>query len=1085
MKNTMKLAVLIIILSKIVFGAEGGFGVKTDHGLSKTTGTPTQTVIDINNVTSWVRSDGFFDWVVEGSWNGTFPKGTVGSIFSQGIVWGGFVRDGVAPALRVGGSTYRTGSVAGAIVPGKTTAPVWREDPNADDVRIYRVRPDYKTADLSDDAAQSLVKRLDQVTDDDKAGLKAQYDKDWNEWPAAKGAPFDDKDGDGIYNYLVDVPGVPGADQTVWFVANDLGPNATVYGAPSIGLEMQMTLWAYSSELFSNMIFERTRLIYKGTPTTPANSRIDEMFITQWSDPDEGDFSNDFAGCDTTLSLGYIYNSVAVDAIYRDRFGLPPAAMGFDFLQGVIVPGAPTDTAIFDLKKRPGFKNLPMTTFTYFAAGSQRSDPDLGSYSGSLQWYNLMRGCEPRPEYPSCLTLKNHLGQDTRFELSGDPVAGTGDLDGRAFAPGDRRIVLATGPFTMAKGDTQEVVVALIGGLGGDNLSSITILKNNDQFAQQAFDKLFKELPGAPPPPAVKVTELSNEIVLNWGIDAASISNIENVNRQGWQFEGYNVYQLPTATARFPEDAIKITTFDLVNSVRAITNRVFDPVAKIFLDVVRQVGNDAGVKRYISIEKDEVTGRPLVNGITYYFVVTAYSRNPDPAVDFHALESRAQVLAVIPQSPKPGIRVNTASGQAIDLSGSAVHVQGSSEIIPRVTIIDPTAVTGHRYAISFDTAGGTFKWILRDSTTSQQLYSSTNIGGVISGDPNDDGLFPIIDGLLPEIKEEIPALKQGATVWVSSSPAWFQGIRYTDDPAAAFNGGVTTGFQLGEFYLGHFASSFGHFNSFPVEVRFDAANPQKAYRLRRTGPTGGYMIQAANPFVDVPFSVWDVSNPASPRQLTVSWRDQDASATWNPPTADDDDGLELPFIYNKTYDPTGLTQFSMPPNEIEDESTVGANADVVYSLSLAVIPGSTFNESVGTLNIVPLLHLGVNDKFVFATVKPDTSISLAKSDVERITAFPNPYYGFNKSEIDRLQKYVTFYHLPPRASIRIFNLGGVLVRVLEKNDTEQLLRWNLRNENNLPVASGIYIVHVDMPDLGKTKILKLAVVQEQQILRIY
>jgi hypothetical protein len=29
------------------------------------------------------------------------------------------------------------------------------------------------------------------------------------------------------------------------------------------------------------------------------------------------------------------------------------------------------------------------------------------------------------------------------------------------------------------------------------------------------------------------------------------------------------------------------------------------------------------------------------------------------------------------------------------------------------------------------------------------------------------------------------------------------------------------------------------------------------------------------------------------------------------------------------------------------------------------------------------------------------------------------------------------------------------------------------------VASGIYIAHIEMPDLGKTKTLKLAVIQEQ------
>ena len=48
-----------------------------------------------------------------------------------------------------------------------------------------------------------------------------------------------------------------------------------------------------------------------------------------------------------------------------------------------------------------------------------------------------------------------------------------------------------TGPFQMVVGDTQDVVLGLIGGMGGDNLSSITVLKYNDIFAQFAYDNNF------------------------------------------------------------------------------------------------------------------------------------------------------------------------------------------------------------------------------------------------------------------------------------------------------------------------------------------------------------------------------------------------------------------------------------------------------------------------------------------------------------------------------------------------------------------------------------------------------------------
>ena len=67
---------------------------------------------------------------------------------------------------------------------------------------------------------------------------------------------------------------------------------------------------------------------------------------------------------------------------------------GYDFLQG------PKDTYDID-EDEDTDEYLGMTSFAYYGAGAAISDPDLGSYSGSLQWYNLMEGFLPRPEYPT------------------------------------------------------------------------------------------------------------------------------------------------------------------------------------------------------------------------------------------------------------------------------------------------------------------------------------------------------------------------------------------------------------------------------------------------------------------------------------------------------------------------------------------------------------------------------------------------------------------------------------------------------------------------------------------------------------
>jgi hypothetical protein len=100
-----------------------------------------------------------------------------------------------------------------------------------------------------------------------------------------------------------------------------------------------------------------------------------------------------------------------------------------------------------------------MTSFTYFGAGSSISDPDLEEYVGSLQFYNLMEGFLPRPEYPTQIPWTDlATNTDTKFVLSGNPVTQSGWIDGVQLPPGDRRMVMASGPFKMDLGDSATVV---------------------------------------------------------------------------------------------------------------------------------------------------------------------------------------------------------------------------------------------------------------------------------------------------------------------------------------------------------------------------------------------------------------------------------------------------------------------------------------------------------------------------------------------------------------------------------------------------------------------------------------------------
>ncbi|MCH8326033.1 MAG: T9SS type A sorting domain-containing protein, partial [Bacteroidetes bacterium] len=132
-------------------------------------------------------------------------------------------------------------------------------------------------------------------------------------------------------------------------------------------------------------------------------------------------------------------------------------------------------------------------------------------------------------------------------------------------------------------------------------------------------------------------------------------------------------------------------------------------------------------------------------------------------------------------------------------------------------------------------------------------------------------------------------------------------------------------------------------------------------------------------------------------------------------------------------------------------------------------------------NIIPSANAG-GDSYTFSTTSKTFNSANAAVDVEKINVFPNPYYAVNTEELNKFQKFVTFNHLPANVKIRIFNLGGVMVKTIEKVGGSQFQRWDLQNDAGLPVGSGIYIAYIEMPDLGTTKIIKLAVIQEEQIL---
>ena len=1277
----------------------------------------TRTLSNISNWSYWMDYNGKSGIDPNGNAGGIYPRGTTGAIFQDGFIWGGkYPKDDGSMEIRVGGQTYNIGTTPGWIQSDGTA--ISQSDSR---VRIYRIRPDYKTlthAMVVQEAAEANMTDAVSVTEDMTQEIIDQYETDWEEWPTDLGAPFVDVDGDGTYDPDVDKAGIANADQVVWFVCNDLNrTNALgLYGSEPFGFELQVTAWAYNQPgaRLGQIIFKKFKLINK------SGKDIDEMYVAQWCDPDLGEASDDLLGCDTLLSIGYVYNGQDTDNKYA-AFGMAPAAAGYDFFQGPLIDGVAgqdlnrngvddaADYGVFDLKVvGPGKVNLPMTGFSWFAAGSPISDPPLGEYDGTLCWWNMLRGYVPTTNIttPTPWTVGNVPvsggGVVTKFPMAGDPVTETGDLDAhnQFFTPGDRRMALCSGPFTFAAGDTQEVVVAVIGGYGNTRFSSITDLKMTDAVAQTLFDGAFAGVPKAPAGPKVTVRAFEDNVVLEWGSDQVAVAATEEPVIAGYSFEGYNVYQLPSATAS-KDQATLLATFDQVNGVEVILGNRFLSQYGQNVEVPIQRGADIGVQRYFKISKDYITGNPLYEGSTYFFGVTAYNYHPNPElIEDKALESALIAQAVIIQEPLPGDTLSEIHENEYALTHSAGLADGGAVY----KVIDPYALTGHDYKIYFDQqhyymdVDGKWKTTnypdsvgkalgkvsdVSPSTISGVAYTSPTAGTrdmkfvldlqspdydyaegvkltfppeiVINSATGPEGITALIDesdnsvlfgnevvdstdltgagafagGELMTVNVNTPTLPltvafvvyddgwaylfcqdpanaatctaygisdavvvNAAGNCVISEEAYaFKTVKHwnvkdltTDavvltDQTIVAGKDVDTGVEQG-------AASAGMVDGFQVSINASYDAPTDWTSYTHTGPNRATpdvfshtranawlnYDQHGKPFIITSYvdhgwgtkgptaAAWDTYDYAEDGgqhgtqsmnllQLDVELRftgeyDESAAVTTaggqyipvkdgtgslatlvaarlydikdHPDPNNPGDGspflVRIPFevwdtennkqisivFYDRLNDPTSSdTMYAFNPSNrvycwfLED--------DYANTLSDAV---ANSNSDLLTWNVVfwncdwvqgdkihflydNPLQLGV-DEFTFTTTAPTLgNLDLAKELVKKINVFPNPYYAYNSLSTDQYDVYVTFTHLPTRATVRIFNLAGTLVRTLDKNSTSQFLQWDLKNEANLPVGSGMYIAHIDLPDLKKEKVLKFMVIQDRQILEYY
>ena len=531
------------------------------------------------------------------------------SIFASGI-WVAGLLDGDPNSLRFAGSTYSSWE----FWPGPLDA--------EGETNVARCN--------SFDRLWSV--RLDDLTEYTENGLVTsgpeQTNRDLIQWPIAQGAPFyidtngnDRRDGDNDGDGVDDEPrielnlGDPGyslqlgqgrtldldagerpdiiGDQSIWWVMNDNGNTHGWSAKPALEVEVRAQAFAFSTaDAINNTTFYRYQFVYRGPQD------LEQSYIALWSDPDLGNFGDDYVGSDIDLGLGFVYNGDPVDE-GAGGYGTLPPALGYDFFQGPLVGDGP-DSDFNDGIDNDGNgeideegERLQVTTFYYFTnQGGPTGDPAAGEDRGLVS-YRLMRSLW-KDGVPFTRGGDGYNPGSTDlvdFAFPADPPAFwseyNSDGQGRANLPDDRRFGVVSGPFSFIRGNIQEVVFGIVwaqapqacAATATPQIASLQQLKFDDVTVQGAFNANFN-LPSPPPAVTVDATALDQEIILEWDSVTGNIQDIftyevdspfaiEGAPDDTYNFEGFQIFQYQDDQLSNPT---LIATFDLNNSITTVVD---------------------------------------------------------------------------------------------------------------------------------------------------------------------------------------------------------------------------------------------------------------------------------------------------------------------------------------------------------------------------------------------------------------------------------------------------------------------------------------------------------------------------------
>jgi hypothetical protein len=625
-------------------------------------------------------------------------------------------------------------------------------------------------------------------------------------------------------------------------------------------------------------------------------------------------------------------------------------------------------------------------------------------------------------------------------------------VDPDLIGSGEFDLFVSSGIFPMLPGQIEQISYAVVFG------NAVTCPGNADvtgakadalrkrEAAQLAYDEdyQFAQAPIEPTVTAVAGAQLVNgvwqpRVTLYWDNLAEEsedrfLSGL--IGTEFKDFEGYKVYRATDAAfedARVITDAYgnpapwlePLATFDLKDGIKD-----FHPVP--FNGVQFHLGTDIGiVHTYVDTT--------VKFGQTYYYAVRAYDQGYVP-LDITSAESNLKISvdAVTGKVTSKGSSVAVVKPEApvagyIGPSVSNIElVQGTTTGTIDYVIVDPTQVKdNHRYRITFEdtvlqgigtNVPDTFK------TKSFTLADITDEGGIVT---LIDKSPAVEDTLEQPLTDGFRLIMQNESVFGVNEA--LSGWNMIDVYAYIFQQ-WKLGFDIGQQKPSDYQVIF-----------FDNVGADTSTAFSASGSW---------PAVPVNFKVINLSEN---RQIDFGFIDLDP--TGGPGVF----GARI-FVGRNQTDRIVFLEPNVNDSLVTTWS-VGATFD-----SLRRAPGSG-----DTLTVTLAKLFRSSDIFEFTTKAQTVNQALAKNELNKIKVVPNPYVAAaewepkNPFTSGRGPRSLHFTHLPQRCTIRIFTVSGELVTTIEhdSNSLDGTAEWNLLTRDNLAVAYGVYIYHIDAYALGE------------------